>query len=299
MVRHMPPIPSRPVSGRYRGRNDRFEVELRVDVDGPRTTHRISADYYDGDSYRGSMRVDAPSVEVGADRVTISGRGTFSWPTRFQSVHVSVSRRDGAPATATLCTQHPRRRHGCRVRLPVSRAELSQRAILEEGVQRGVERFESYDTAALPSGGPAAHALGSCRVRGGRHRAGERRGADRGPASRPPAPTARGATRSCTPRWSSTSAASPTGRNGRSGCCTPGLHDDPNLAGSCSTAAGVNARAARSSTSRSPAPTRQDGSQPAARVHARARARLQPHALLAAVAGHGLRCRAARTRRRG
>ena len=154
MVRHMPPIPSRLVSGRYRGRNDRFEVELRVDVDGPRTTRRVSADYYDGDSYRGSMRVDAPSVEVRSDGVTISGRGTFSWPTRFQSVHVSVSRHDGAPATATL--SHSTRDGVAGAAFAcLFHSQSFREAILEEGVQSGVERFESYDSAALPSGGPA------------------------------------------------------------------------------------------------------------------------------------------------
>jgi hypothetical protein len=150
----MPLIDRAPVSGCYRGAGDRFRVELRVDVDGRRTTRRVSADYYDGDSYRGSMRVDAPSIVVGSDGVTISGRGVFSWPTRFESVHVSVSRSAGAPPTAALSHRTPDGVAGavfaCRFHSPSFRE-----ATLEEGVQSGVKRFESYDSAALPSGGPA------------------------------------------------------------------------------------------------------------------------------------------------
>jgi hypothetical protein len=60
------PIRYRPVSGRYRGRQGGFEVELRVDVDGARSMNRVSADYYrlqGGETvYAGSTRIDAPIV---------------------------------------------------------------------------------------------------------------------------------------------------------------------------------------------------------------------------------------------
>ena len=48
---------------------------LRVDVDGPSPTMRISADYYAVSgatiSYFGSMRVDAPTVAVTASHIVI------------------------------------------------------------------------------------------------------------------------------------------------------------------------------------------------------------------------------------
>jgi hypothetical protein len=40
------PLVKRRVAGRYRSAGAPFQVELRVDVDGPRPTMRVSADYY-------------------------------------------------------------------------------------------------------------------------------------------------------------------------------------------------------------------------------------------------------------
>ena len=68
----IPPVPilKRKVYGRYRSSGTPYQVELRVDVDGPAPTMRISADYYaiSGGtvSYFGSMRVDAPVVSITA-----------------------------------------------------------------------------------------------------------------------------------------------------------------------------------------------------------------------------------------
>ncbi len=68
----IPPVPilKRKVYGRYRSTGTPYQVELRVDVDGPSPTMRISADYYAISgatvSYFGSMRVDAPVVSITA-----------------------------------------------------------------------------------------------------------------------------------------------------------------------------------------------------------------------------------------
>ena len=70
-----PPLPflQRKVHGRYRSTGAPYQVELRVDVDGPSPTMRISADYYAISgatvSYFGSMRVDAPAVAITASHV--------------------------------------------------------------------------------------------------------------------------------------------------------------------------------------------------------------------------------------
>src|SRR4051794_12340719 len=37
---------NRPVSGRYRSSGIGFQLDLRVDVDGPRTMRRVSGDYF-------------------------------------------------------------------------------------------------------------------------------------------------------------------------------------------------------------------------------------------------------------
>ena len=70
-----PPLPflKRKVYGRYRSTGAPYQVELRVDVDGPSPTMRMSADYYAISgatvSYFGSMRVDAPAVAITASHV--------------------------------------------------------------------------------------------------------------------------------------------------------------------------------------------------------------------------------------
>lgn len=153
----MPPTPHRPVSGRYRGRGDGFEVELRVDVDGARPMNRVSADYFrlQGDTtvYAGSMRVDAPTLASSGLRLTLSGAGYSSWETEPSHVTVTIPRSSprapAAKATLSHCTADGR---------VLARWECSyetasfRQAWLEEAVQPGVKRFESYDTGALPSG---------------------------------------------------------------------------------------------------------------------------------------------------
>jgi hypothetical protein len=60
----------REISGQYKGSGGAFDVQLRIDVDGPSPMQRVSADYVrqsNGESV-GSMRVDAPVVLASARR---------------------------------------------------------------------------------------------------------------------------------------------------------------------------------------------------------------------------------------
>lgn len=148
----------RDVSGRYRGRQHGFEVQLRVDVDGPRPTNRVSADYYRvtrrETKYVGSMRVDGPVVTVSGLQVTITGTATFSLNTKCKRVRLTISRAalSSAPAPATL-------RHLAAPGAPGASYECafesaSFRTVeLEEACEKGVKPPDAYDTAALPSGG--------------------------------------------------------------------------------------------------------------------------------------------------
>jgi hypothetical protein len=144
-----------PVSGRYRGGRDRHVVELRVDVDGPRTTNRVSADYYRDGRYTGSMRVDAPAIEFDRRSVTISGRGDFSWGTRYTAVSVTIAR------VATTTSRAPARlSHFTPSDVPGSQYTCAfestsfRTVLLREGRQVGIRHLDTYDTGLMPSSGP-------------------------------------------------------------------------------------------------------------------------------------------------
>lgn len=148
----MPPIPSRSVSGRYRGRHDRYEIELRIDIDGPRPTRQISADYSLAQSgkRRGSMRLVAPNVTTTRTHLVITGTGSFTWLTTARRMRITVPRAANGSAPARATVQHltadgqAAATYRCVFVSPAFRTVQ-----LEEAVQRGVAKLESYDTAAL------------------------------------------------------------------------------------------------------------------------------------------------------
>ncbi len=155
------PILKRKVYGRYRSTGTPYQVELRVDVDGPSPTMRISADYYAISgatvSYFGSMRVDAPIVSITASHVVIKGIGRYTWAAGAPRVKVTIPRVPftAAPAAATMQHIQPSGSPGatyiCRYLGPGFRAML-----FEQDCQDTVPSpFTSYNTGSLPSGGPA------------------------------------------------------------------------------------------------------------------------------------------------
>jgi hypothetical protein len=147
--------------GRYRSGGVPFQVELRVDIDGPRPTMRVSADYYSVSgatvNYFGSMRVDGISVSVSPTRVTITGLGVYTWSAGAPRVKITIPRVPivTAPGAATL--QHltlagaPGATYICKF---VSRFLRS--VLFEQDRQDTVPApFAAYNTGSLPSGGPA------------------------------------------------------------------------------------------------------------------------------------------------
>ncbi len=151
----MPLKHARPVSGRYSGATDRFTVELRVDVDGPRPTRRLSADYFRGGRYFGSMRVDAPQIAFGAGVVKIVGKARFSPPAPIAAVRVTIPRGPSGTPPEPVKLSHLTAdgsvfsTYVCEFDAPGFR-----RVELQETVQQGVTPCSSYDTARLPSAGP-------------------------------------------------------------------------------------------------------------------------------------------------
>jgi hypothetical protein len=155
----MSPTSVLPVSGRYLGRSGSSQVELRIDVDGPRSMSRVSADYFhveDGAAdYAGSMCVDAPVLQPAPSLLTITGTCRSTWDTDATDVSITIPRvaLDARPAPVTLChltsDQRVRARYECEF---TSRA--FRKVLIEEDVEQGVTPFESYDTGSLGAGCP-------------------------------------------------------------------------------------------------------------------------------------------------
>lgn len=151
---YMPPISSRPVSGRYRGRHDRFEIELRVDIDGSRPTGRVSADYTNAPAgrYQGSMRMDAPAVVATATHLVITGTGRFTWRPSRRRIRIEIPLAARLP-NALVHHYAPDGRSEATFACALESTAL-RTVQLEEAVQQGVTKVDAYDTGSLPSTGP-------------------------------------------------------------------------------------------------------------------------------------------------
>ncbi|MDX6719796.1 MAG: hypothetical protein QOJ63_2050 [Solirubrobacteraceae bacterium] len=136
-----------------------MEVELRVDVDGPRAMMRVSADYFRSHAttttYVCSMRVDEPLVSTTHTSIRITGRGLFSSPARHPNVRITIPRvaQGSEPAPATL-------RHFGAGGVSGSsyvcafESRCFRTVQLEEAREPLVRPFSSYDTALLSTCGP-------------------------------------------------------------------------------------------------------------------------------------------------
>ncbi len=154
----MPRASSQLVSGRYGGRHGEFEVELRIDVDGPRPLNRVSADYfrYDGDErvYTGSMRVDAPRITHTPSLISITGAISSTLPTDTRVVKVAITRgRPGQQPCATLSYLTRSGRIQGRYECTFQSASFRS-VVIEEDSESGVMCMEAYDTGSLPSPPP-------------------------------------------------------------------------------------------------------------------------------------------------
>ncbi len=151
----------RDISGRYRGTDGDFEVQLRIDVDGSRPAKRISADYYrlkPGEkTLVGSMRVDAPLVVVSPRLIMITGAAVFSFPTNCKRISITLPRAPldaSSPARARL--RHIAVRGAPGAVYDCSFESRGLRVVeFEQACETGISLPAEYDTTALPSRGPA------------------------------------------------------------------------------------------------------------------------------------------------
>ena len=190
------PFLKRKVYGRYRSSGTPYQIELRVDVDGPSPTMRISADYYAiagaTVSYFGSMRVDAPAVAITATHVVITGTARYTWAAGAPRVKVTIPRvpsRRHPPRRR--CSTSGERQPGARPTSAATSARPSGRCSSSRTARTPCrDPFASYNTGSLPSGGPARTLSADHRVRRGRACSCSRRARTTSSRPRRPARTA-------------------------------------------------------------------------------------------------------------
>ena len=147
---------------RYRGTLGAFQLELRVDVDRTRPMKRLSGDFYQVSggttTYSGSFVVNSPTITVTSTQVLVKGLGSFTFAAGFPVVQVTIPRRTilqpQAPATLQFFTTggSPGSTYTCAfesIHFRTVRIETDQVSDVTTPV------FVSYNTGALPSGGPA------------------------------------------------------------------------------------------------------------------------------------------------
>ncbi|MER6425357.1 hypothetical protein [Streptomyces sp. NPDC001137] len=144
------------VSGRFRSTGGGTQLELRVDVDGPRPLMRISGDFFQTSGatthYVGSFVVETLTAAVTEGLVKLTGRGTFSFPVLSPYVEVSIVRgTDVAPTPGEATVQFstdggsPSASYLCAFVSPHFRSVQ-----LEQDSVTGTVPFVSYDTGSLP-----------------------------------------------------------------------------------------------------------------------------------------------------
>ncbi|MGI9594817.1 MAG: hypothetical protein ACR2QK_01575 [Acidimicrobiales bacterium] len=150
-----------PVSGRYRSCPEPWELTLRVDLDGYRPTRRVSGDYFrkSGSTFQyfGSFIVDAVQISVSPTMIRVVGMARTTWSTAYNKLWLWIPRHVVGQTRATahvLWTTAVNRRgatYRCLFQSPYFRTVL-----LEQDTEVDVaDVFQSYNTGALPSGGPA------------------------------------------------------------------------------------------------------------------------------------------------
>lgn len=148
----------RPISGRYRGRAPGIEVELRVDIDGPRPLSRMSGDIFKisgvTSHYLGSFTVATPSLAETGNQLIIKGAGSYSFQSGQASIKVTVQRVlvSQPPSPALVHFELLQGTAGIQVGCNFE-SVFFRRVEIERDVVSGVLPFSSYDTALLQSGG--------------------------------------------------------------------------------------------------------------------------------------------------
>ncbi|MER5832642.1 hypothetical protein ABT116_17755 [Streptomyces sp. NPDC002130] len=144
------------VSGRYSSAGGGTQLELRVDVDGPRPLMRISGDFFQTSgattNYVGSFVVASLTAAVTEGLVKLTGRGRFSFPVLSPHVEVTIAPGTAAAPTPGEATVQffngggsPSATYLCAFVSPHFRSVR-----IEQDSVTGTVPFFSYDTGSLP-----------------------------------------------------------------------------------------------------------------------------------------------------
>ena len=160
----LPPLAlrKRQVRGRYRSAAVGWQLELRVDVDGPRPLQRVSGDFFSTSgattSYFGSFIVEGASIVTTGSQVKIEGLGRFTWNAGAPLVRVTIPRATvvQAPRPATVQFLTPPSTPGASYLCGFSSRKF-RTVQWEQDSVAGTVPFLSYDTGSLPqpAGSPA------------------------------------------------------------------------------------------------------------------------------------------------
>ncbi len=148
-------VQRQPVHGRYRSGGPRSQLELRVDVGGPRAMNRVSGDFFEisggTTAYAGSFVVDAPTVSAVPGVMRIEGAGRFTFSAAAPRIRVKIPRRPppaprgDATVEFLTATGAVAATYLCRFASPFFRSVR-----FEQDSVRGAVPFVSYDTGSLP-----------------------------------------------------------------------------------------------------------------------------------------------------
>jgi hypothetical protein len=151
---------TRLISGRYRGQSGAWRIELRIDVDGVRPLKHVSGDFFQVSgatvSHYGSFLATSVTVAASPTSVTITGVAQLTYTSAFNRIRITLPRRtlSEAPGQADIQWLNASGAAGARY-LCDWESRFFRTVDLEEDCESGITPFTTYDTGALPSGGPA------------------------------------------------------------------------------------------------------------------------------------------------
>jgi len=149
------------VYGRYSGQSLPYEIELRVDTDGPSAMNKVSGDYYSVSgqtkTYFGSFVVDAVSVTVVNGVITIKGTARTTWTTQYNKLQVTISQTTILQPLAPAVLQwfHQTTNAAGAIYACNYLGSSFRTVRLEQDSTSAVTPFVSYNTGSLTSGGSA------------------------------------------------------------------------------------------------------------------------------------------------
>lgn len=152
----MLPAPSvRLLSGRYRGSFPGGEVELRVDVDGPRPLGCVSGDFFRVGggtvTHASSFIVDEVTRLEGISGPVIEGTARFSDSAPSRKVRVIIQQVPALPQPPVATLQVIRQNGALQQEILCSfESGFFRTVAIKEDVERGVRRFADYGTDSLP-----------------------------------------------------------------------------------------------------------------------------------------------------